>query len=185
MISDDEIMQAFSISDSEGYWKLLDSYCSYVYAIVSSHVRGLASEQDKEECIADIFIETVNACRKQNIDSLKAVVSSIAKRKSIDLFRKLSGKNRYSSYMEEITDEPADYDTPETFSAGRTEKENLWNEVKKLGEPDSDILILQFFYDKTAKEIGNILKMTAEAVTKRSQRARQKLRKILTESEVI
>ena len=70
MISDDEIMQAFSISDSEGYWKLLDSYCSYVYAIVSSHVRGLASEQDKEECIADIFIETVNACRKQNIDSL-------------------------------------------------------------------------------------------------------------------
>ena len=140
---------------------------------------------NKEECIADIFIETVNACRKQNIDSLKAVVSSIAKRKSIDLFRKLSGKNRYSSYMEEITDEPADYDTPETFSAGRTEKENLWNEVKKLGEPDSDILILQFFYDKTAKEIGNILKMTAEAVTKRSQRARQKLRKILTESEVI
>ena len=87
--------------------------------------------------------------------------------------------------MEEITDEPADYDTPETFSAGRTEKENLWNEVKKLGEPDSDILVLQFFYDKTAKEIGNILKMTAEAVAKRSQRARQKLRKILTESEVI
>ena len=46
-------------------------------------------------------------------------------------------------------------------------------------------ILLQFFYDKTAKEIGNILKMTAEAVAKRSQRARQKLRKILTESEVI
>jgi len=48
----------------------------------------------------------------------------------------------------------------------------------KLGEPDSEILILQYFYSRPVKEIAAKLSMTTAAVNKRSIRARKKLREI-------
>ena len=45
MISDKEIIQAFNISDNEGYKKLIDAYGNYVYTIITSKVNTLACEQ--------------------------------------------------------------------------------------------------------------------------------------------
>ena len=64
MVSDENILEAFRNSDDEGYRILMDVYGNYVYTIVTDKVRGMASEQDKEECIADIFIETARECRE-------------------------------------------------------------------------------------------------------------------------
>lgn len=186
MISDEEIINAFKKSENEGYRKLIDSYGNYVYTVISDKVRELAAEQDKEECAADVFIETVRECRKHDftMDSLKAVITAAAKRRATDLFRKLYGRKQHNEYFDELNDEPADYKTPEHSAVSRSEKETLWNEVLRLGKPDSDILILQFFHSKTAGEISKILNMTTGSVNKRSQRAREKLKKTLMQKEV-
>ncbi|MGN0583789.1 MAG: RNA polymerase sigma factor [Oscillospiraceae bacterium] len=186
MISDEEIIKAFRKSENEGYRKLIDSYGNYVYTVITDKVRGLAAEQDKEECAADVFIETVRECKKHDftMDSLKAVITAVAKRKATDLFRKLYGRKQHNEYFDELNDEPTDYETPEHSAVSRSEKEMLWNEVLSLGKPDSDILILQFFHSKTAAEISKILKMTTASVNKRSQRAREKLKKTLMQKEV-
>ena len=187
MISDKEIIQAFNISDNEGYKKLIDAYGNYVYTIITSKVNNLATEQDKEECTADIFIETVKECKSHNftMDSLKAIITVIAKRRATDLFRKLYRKDIHNENIDDYALELADYDTPENISENKSKKENLWNEVFKLGKPDSDIIVLQFFYGKTAREIANLLKMTTASVNKRSLRAREKLKKILIGAEVV
>ena len=92
MISDKEIAEAFQISDNEGYRKLIDAYGNYVYTIITDKVRGLASEQDKEECEADVFMETVKECKSHGftMDSLKAVIAVVSKRRSVNLLKKLS-----------------------------------------------------------------------------------------------
>ena len=187
MISDKEIIQAFNISDNEGYKKLIDAYGNYVYTIITSKVNTLACEQDKEECIADIFIETVKECKSHNftMDSLKAIITVIAKRRATDLFRKLYRKDIHNENIDDYSLELADYDTPENISENKSKKEKLWNEVFKLGKPDSDIIVLQFFYGKTAREIANLLKMTTASVNKRSLRAREKLKKFLIGAEVV
>lgn len=187
MISDEEIIKAFRVSDDEGYRKLLDGYGNYVYTIVSDRVRGLASEHDKEECTADIFIDTLKELKSCDfrVRSIKAIISVISKRRAIDLFRKLSGVKSNNESLDEITEEPVDYITPESVAAERSEKDSLWKAVVSLGKPDSDILILQFVYSKPAREIAKLLDMTAAAVNKRSSRAREKLKKILSEAEVV
>lgn len=185
MISDSEITEVFRKSENEGIRKLIDSYSNYIYTIITEKLSGLASENDKEECAADIIFETLKVCREQNfeIESYKAVISVIAKRKAIDLFRKLQYKDEHSEYLDEISTEPAVNETPESSVVTKHERDYLWNEVLKLGKPDSDILIFQFFYRKTAAEIAAILKTTVTAVNKRSQRARKKLKKILEAKE--
>ena len=185
MVSDTDIISAFRESADEGYRKLMDAYGNYVYTIVSDKVRGLGTEQDKEECIADIFIETVRECRNQDfkINSLKAMITVISKRRATDLFRKLGAFKRKTEDIDDYDEFLADSESLENASEKRSEKAALWNEVIKLGKPDSDILILQFFYCRTAGEIAGLLKMTTAAVNKRSQRAREKLKKILIEKE--
>ncbi|MBP1592076.1 MAG: sigma-70 family RNA polymerase sigma factor [Oscillospiraceae bacterium] len=185
MISDSEITEVFRKSENEGIRKLIDSYSNYIYTIITEKLSGLASENDKEECAADIIFETLKVCREQNfeIESYKAVISVIAKRKAIDLFRKLQYKDEHSEYLDEISTEPAVNETPESSVVTKHERDYLWNEVLKLGKPDSDILIFQFFYRKTAAEIAELLKTTVTAVNKRSQRARKKLKKILEAKE--
>jgi len=187
MISDEEIVKAFSVSDNEGYRKLMDAYGNYVYTIITDRVKGLASEYDMEECMADIFIETVKECKAYgfSMKSLKAVLITVSKRRATDLLRKLSTRNKYNESLDEITEEPVENVTPESVTSDRSEKEELWNEVMKLGEPDSQIIILQYFYSKPVREIAEFLKMTAAAVNKRSLRAREKLKKILMEKEAV
>ncbi|MBP1591354.1 MAG: sigma-70 family RNA polymerase sigma factor [Oscillospiraceae bacterium] len=186
MVSDENILEAFRNSEDEGYRKLMDGYGNFVYTIVTDKVREMASEQDKEECVADIFIETVKECRKQefNINSLKALITVISKRRATDLFRKLGALKRNTEDISEYSDKLAETVTPENISEKRSEKTALWTEVLKLGKPDSDILILQYFYCRTAGDIAKLLKMTTAAVNKRSQRAREKLKKVLCEKEV-
>lgn len=182
MISDEEILNAFRRSQNEGYRMLIDAYGNYVYTIVTDHTRSRANDHDREECVADIFIETLKQCRANDytIESLKGLVTVISKRRSTDLFRKLTAAKAGHDYLDELTEEPADSMTPEKEIISKSEKKELWEEVIRLGKPDSDILILQFFHRKTAAETGEILKMTTASVNKRSQRAREKLKKILT-----
>ena len=54
--------------------------------------------------------------------------------------------------------------------------------IKQLGEPDSTIIIQQYFYERTAKEIAESISMTAAAVQKRSSRARQRLKALFSEA---
>ncbi len=57
----------------------------------------------------------------------------------------------------------------------------LLNKIKELGEPDTTIIIKQYYYNMTVAEIGKAISMTSAAVQKRSVRARQKLKTMLCE----
>ena len=58
-------------------------------------------------------------------------------------------------------------------------RERLWEIVESLGEPDTSIIIYQYFYDLTVREISEKVSMTPAAVQKRSIRARERIKKIL------
>ena len=85
-----------------------------------------------------------------------------------------------------------DDDFPEMASNVRIEadaekkdsKRMLMQMVESLGEPDSTIIVQQYFYDRTAKEIARSLDMTPAAVQKRSSRAREKLKGLLIKAGI-
>ena len=60
----------------------------------------------------------------------------------------------------------------------------IMNKIKELGEPDSTIIIQQYYYNRTAKEISQSVSMTATAVQKRSSRAKLKLKALLAEAGI-
>ena len=169
-------------SQREGHRALFDEYCNYVYAVVMNVLRNCGSREDVEECGSEVFVQIYRSYANGELrdGDLKGFVGAVAKHTSIDYMRKLMSHNKRNTSMD-------DENFPEMASDSRldadTEKKDrnriLMEMVNSLGESDSTIIVQQYFYERTAKEIANSIGMTAAAVQKRSVRAREKLKDML------
>ena len=127
---------------------LYDEYCTYVYTIVSNNLRSCGTAEDIEECVADIFIDIFRSLKSDKVYSgdLKWFISTIAKRSSIDLFRRLSLKNNRTVPIDDVTPFYGVSENELESTSERMElKGILMDCVKKLGDPDSSIIIRHYY----------------------------------------
>lgn len=161
---------------------VIERFGGYVKAVVVNKIGSIASREDIEDCISDIFAELYNSPEKipESADELKYLLGTIAKRRAVDYFRRLTYRDRNSSFLddEQLSAITSEDDTEEEIEK-RTLQTALWNAVEQLGEPDSAILIYQYFYRKKVHQIAKLLSMSSAAVHKRSLRARQRVKEIL------
>ena len=166
---------------------IFDNYYNYVYAIVMNVLRNCGSREDIEDCVSDVFMKIYKYIDNNNDFSgdLKAFIGTISRNIAIDAYRSVSQKNmRNISIDDENTEE---FRTNERLVENTERKELsqiILKKIKELGEPDSTIIIQQYYYDRTAKEISQNISMTAAAVQKRSSRARQRLKALLKEAGI-
>lgn len=155
-------------------------YGSYVKAIVVNRAGSIASREDIEDCISDVFAEVYRSPQSlpPTAEEMKALLATVAKRRGIDLFRRLRFQSSISADSDQLGSLPSGDDT-ETEVDDRDMKRALWKAVEKLGDPDSAIIVYQYFYRKKVREIAEILSLSAAVVYKRSFRARQKIKEEL------
>jgi RNA polymerase sigma-70 factor (ECF subfamily) len=183
-VTDKELKAKMKKSPAEARRALFDEYCNYVYAIVINKLRNCCSREDVEECVSDVFLDffrSIDNIGKRN-EELKGFIGVIAKRRAIDTYRRISkGMGRTVSIDDDDFDEVASQENVEREAEKSERNELLLKKVHELGEPDSTIIIQQYYYNRTTLEIGKAISMTAAAVQKRSVRARKRLRSMLTE----
>ncbi len=181
-MTDIQWLEILKKSPKKAHTMLIEEYGGYVYAIVIDKLRSLCSSEEIEDCVSDVFVEVFT-----NIDrfdsskgSLKSYISVIAKRTAINAFNRISySRNISVSADDEETVIPVSAENPADDVQKKLFRQRLWDIVESLGEPDSSIIVYQYFYDMKVSDIAKKLLMTAAAVQKRSLRARQKLKGIL------
>ena len=174
-------------SPEQAYQQLFDTYCNYVYAIVINILRNCGSREDIEDCVSDVFFKLYKQLDAKTDFSgdLKSFIAAISRNTAIDAFRRLSNQNNRSVYIDDDTTEELRSDERIEENAEKAERSRiLLGKIKELGEPDTTIIIQQYFYNRTAKEIAKSISMTAAAVQKRSSRAKQKLKALLCEAGI-
>ncbi|MBQ6943791.1 MAG: sigma-70 family RNA polymerase sigma factor [Ruminococcus sp.] len=181
-MTDDKWLELLEKSPKKAHTMLIEEYGGYVYAVVIDKLRSLCSSEEIEDCVSDVFVELFTNIH--NFDSskgsLKGYISVISKRAAINAYRKLSYRQHITmSADDEETELPVSADNPEEDVQKKLFRQRLWEIVEGLGEPDSSIIVYQYFYDFKVSDIAEKLRMTAAAVQKRSLRARQKIKKIL------
>ncbi len=183
-MTDTEWLQLMQHAPERGRRALIDQYGGLVYAIVQSKLQGTGTREDVEDCVSDVFVKLFRSADgfHEEGGSLKAYISTIARHTAVDAFRRLSYRRSHIVSVEEEVQLPAP-DDPEETVFRRLTAGQLWQCIRSLGEPDTSILIRQYFYEQTAKEIARALSMSAEAVQKRSIRARGRLRTMLEKGE--
>jgi RNA polymerase sigma-70 factor (ECF subfamily) len=162
---------------------LFDEYFSYVYTIVFSKLKGCASREDIEECVGDVFasIYIYYNENKAPDGEITAFVGTVARRKAIDVFRKLTRNTIHTVSVDD--EEVSTLESPDNTIEKIENKEMrsvLLSCIEQLGEPDSTIIIQKYFFMRSSKEIAETVSMTPDAVRMRSKRALEKLRKQLS-----
>lgn len=182
-MTDTEWVELYKSSPKKAYAALVEQFSGLVYTIAVNRLGNCATRQDAEDCTGDIFLEIFRSADRFSPESgsLKTFVGTIARRRATDAFRSLSRKYSLteSSDDEEAVALPA-ADDVEDETDQRLLKDELWKRIRELGQPDSAIIIYRYFYRLTAAETAQRLSMSAAAVEKRCQRARKKLKDILS-----
>ena len=182
-----EYSKLYSQSRDKAYDALFEEYCNYVYAIVYNRLRGVASREDIEECVSDIFADVFFGYSPQDAlkDDMKGFIGTVAKRRAINAFHSITARQKHFSEnaedelitMSSDNDIEADSDRTETRSI-------LLSKINELGEPDSTIILQKYYYQRSSSEIAEMLSMKASAVRMRAARALEKLRKQLANNGI-
>lgn len=178
----EELQNAARESKEKAQRAIFDQYFSYVYTIIFSKLRSCASREDIEECVGDVFsdIYIYYEENKAGNGDISGFVGTVARRKAINVFNRITRRSvpAVSVDSEEAADIEAPDNTVETVER-RELRSTLLSCIERLGEPDSTIIMQKYFFDRSSKEIAELVSMTPENVRVRSGRALDKLRKQL------
>lgn len=186
-LTDSDLKALMQKSAENAHRCLFDEYSGYVYTICANKLKSCGTKEDIEECFSDSFADIFRYFDNESNRNgdLKGVIGTIAKRNSIDYFRRLSGKN---DRLVSIDDEDFPKISSDIRVDDETEKalirEIIMDCIDRLGEPDSSIIAFYYFYGRTSREIAKALHMGDWAIQKRISRAKKKLKKLLCDAGI-
>ena len=179
-MGDRELLQLLREVPERGVRQLMEQYAGLVYSIVSGRAGSVASPQDVEECVSDVFFEVYQ--KRESIDpekgTLRAFLSVVARQRAVNLFRRKEKELRHTADGEGSEAEAGSGDSEEAAMAAE-DRRQLLAAVKSLGEPDSSIVIRRYYFGQRSKEIAADLGLTPGAVDTRLSRAMGKLREMM------
>ena len=177
-----EYSALYVISPDKAYQELFDTYCNYGYAIVYNKIGRIASAEDVEECVSDVFADIFFSYDTGSgyEGDMQGYVNTVAKRKAINTYHRLFAR---ASHYTEHDDETMERLRSDTDIEGDSDKSELQRLIlyliDQLGEPDSTLVIQKFYYDKKSGDIAKLLGMKAPAVRMRCKRAMGRLKEML------
>lgn len=183
-MTDREIHLMIVNSRKDGFKALFQQYQSYVYTIVWSRLRTVGTAADAEECLSDIFAQIFLHYDDIEEGSLQAYIGTVARNKAVDYFRKLRNESSfYSENEEELSKLNSDVNVENDIEKLEINK-ILYDKINLLGEPDSTIVIMKYFYGRKSKDIAKQVNMSPVTVRVRLNRALKKLRRLLTDEGI-
>lgn len=186
-MTENELRLLMAESIQKCHRAIFDNYCNYVYAIVINILRSCGSREDIEDCVSDVFMKLYKRIDKDISFSgdIKGFIAAVSRNTAIDTYRRITAAGFRNISISDENEETLGKDERLIENAEKKELSRIiLSMIKKLGEPDSTIIIQQYYYNRTAKEISENISMTAAAVQKRSSRAKQKLKMLLAEAGI-
>lgn len=179
-----ELRTLIGRSQKEGFRVLFQEYRGYVYTVVWNRIGGVGTREDAEECVSDVFAEVFLHFAEIREGALRGYIGTVAKRRSIDAFRRLSAHDPGVSLEEDGVQElPSDTDIAADSEAGAI-RLRLLERIRSLGEPDATIILQRYYYERSSAEIAQSLRLQPAAVRMRASRALKRLRSMLTEDGI-
>jgi len=140
--------------------------------------RSLRNSADIDDCVSEVFGELWRMIADGRIGAYGdpgALVCTIAKRRAVDIGRKL--RRHAASPIDDAVNETADsFSLEGSFEDSETRNE-LMKAIEALGMPDSALLVGRYYFGEDSKSLGLRYGLSEHNVNTRIHRAVKKLRK--------
>lgn len=181
-MKDEELICLVQTSPENGMRLLMETYMKQVYGIVSHRLGSAFSEEDVEDCVADVFTSFYEHIDQYHLEQgkLSGYLSAIAQNKANMLLRRYYRIGQTASLDDEKT-------FMSIAGSERTEESVLEQErtallmdaVGQLDQVDHEIIMGKYYYGESAKTLAKRLSMTVMAVNTRASRILKRLRRTL------
>lgn len=176
-MNDAELIALLKKSPNEGIKTLTKQFAGLVYTVIHSKLKRNFDQIDIEICLADTFSDFFIGLDKFNLEngSIKLWLCTIARNKAVDLLRKRDKEHTVERIEEFAVHETFDNDIEDQLE-DKFFFDELIEEIKELGVPDSEIIIRKYYFNQTSKEIATALGLTVSNVDTRAHRAIKRIR---------
>jgi len=182
LVSDIKLLNLLHNQPNKGLELLMETYMGLIYTIVYNQLSNILSNEDIEECVSDVFFDVFNYKDKIDLEkgTIKGLLAVVAKRKSIDLYRKNKKSKNVEVPIESMNENIFDVFDSVPDSVSTNERNDLLiKTIKSLGEPDSEIIIRKYYFRESSKDISKALGLKVNTIDKKASRCMDKLKKIL------
>ena len=158
--------------------EVIVKYSRLLWPIAAAVLKNVGSEQDVEECVADVFIDLWENPDKYEPErgTLKSWLCMVARCKAIDRYRVLS---KHSTVPLEGAMMVGRMGMQDALLQEETKRE-LVAAVNALADVEKDILIRRYYYEQKPREIAKALDLPLKQVENHLYRSKQKLRKAIS-----
>ena len=171
---DEKLLELLKSDANAGMERLIRQYSGLVFAVCRGRLGRVCDSSEIEDCVTDVFLKFYSGLGSfVPKASIKTYLCVIARNTALNCLRSRRG----SGPTEELTAElPDGGDVAEEAVRNRLLEQTL-EEIRRMGSPDSDILIRKYYLGYDSKTIAKELGMTVSNVDTRAHRAMEKLRK--------
>ncbi|MDD4834961.1 MAG: sigma-70 family RNA polymerase sigma factor [Lutispora sp.] len=181
---DEELIELILNGKTELFSELINRYQNKVYSTAYSYTRDYEEAKDLTQ---EIFIKIYNNLNSfQNKSQFSTYLYRVAVNRCIDWTRKKRPKTIsillcQDDEKADIYDFVADYESnPEEILLRQENSDLIRQEVNKLPEVYSTVMIMYYLQDFSPQEISDILKVPRKTIDTRLFRARNLIKKKLT-----
>lgn len=173
-MSDKEIVLAIQKGDESAIARVMRKHARLLWSIAGAILANTATEQDIEECVADVFIYLWQNPDKYDAEKsrLSSWLSVIARTKAIDRYRRITAKREVA--IEE--DLPAQGFDVLSEILKEDDRETIAACLNRLEERDREMIVRRYFCDQKPKEIALAVDLSVKQVENRLYYAKKKLR---------
>ena len=173
-MTDEKIIAEIKQRDEHAICYIMEKYSKLLWTIADAILKNVGSQQDVEECVADVFIALWE--RPGQFDPkrgrLKSWLCIAARSKAIDRYRALS-RNRTVSIEDVMLIGRMGV---QDYVIHEETKRELSAAIDELDALEREILIRRYYYEQKPREIAVALELSVKQIDNYLYRSKKKLR---------